>query len=120
MAIESRFATTITEVAGGVVVITLSGQLDAHTAPEFERFLEQTIRGERKTKIVLDFGPLEYIASAGLGVLMGFIEEVRGEGGDIKFAAVPEKIFHVLDLLGFPVVFDIKPTVEETTASFGA
>ena len=27
---------------------------------------------------------------------MGFIEEVREQGGDIKLASVPEKIFHVL------------------------
>jgi anti-sigma B factor antagonist len=51
---------------------------------------------------------------------MGFIEEVRAEGGDIKFAAVPDKIFHVLDLLGFPIVFQIAPTVNEATKMFVA
>jgi len=120
MALESRFATTLTESPKGVVIISLSGQLDAHTAPDFERLLEQTIREHQKTKIVLDFEPLEYIASAGLGVLMGFIEEVRTEGGDIKFAAVPDKIFHVLDLLGFPIVFQIAPTVTEATNMFAS
>ena len=118
MALESRFATTITDSPEGIAIISLSGQLDAHTAPEFERLLEQTIRAEGKTKIVLDFGPLEYIASAGLGVLMGFIEESRDAGGDIKFAAVPEKIYHVLDLLGFPIVFQIAPTVHEAITLF--
>ena len=120
MALESRFATSLTESAEGVLVISLSGQLDAHTAPDFERLLEKTIREDQKTKIVLDFEPLEYIASAGLGVLMGFIEEVRSEGGDIKFAAVPDKIYHVLDLLGFPIVFQIAPSVQEATAMFAS
>lgn len=118
MIAESRFHATRSDTTGGVAIIELAGQLDAHTAPEFERFLEETIRRDRKTMLVLDFAPLEYIASAGLGVLMGFIEEVRAAGGDIKFAAVPDKIYHVLDLLGFPVVFEIKPSVAEAVSAF--
>ena len=120
MAQGSRFATTVTDTSKGILVIALSGQLDAHTAPDFERLLEQTIREDVRTKIVLDFAPLEYIASAGLGVLMGFIEEVRELGGDIKFAAVPEKIYHVLDLLGFPIVFQIAPAVDDAIAMFAS
>lgn len=102
----------------GITVIALSGQLDAHTAPEFERFLEQEVRNENKHKLILDFNDLDYISSAGLGVLMGFIEEARSDGGDMKFARVPEKIYHVLDLLGFPVVFTITTTIEEAADSF--
>lgn len=102
----------------GISVIALTGQLDAHTAPEFEKFLEQIVRGEKKRKLILDFSSLEYISSAGLGVLMGFIEDVRADGGDMKFALVPEKIYHVLDLLGFPVVFTITPTIAEAVESF--
>ena len=108
-----------------VTIIALSGQLDAHTAPEFERFLERVVRDEGKRQLVLDFHGLEYISSAGLGVLMGLIEEVRAVddrsstvGGDIKLAALPEKIFHVLDLLGFPIVFQIFPSVREAEAAF--
>ncbi|MBS1904921.1 MAG: STAS domain-containing protein [Bacteroidetes bacterium] len=117
----SQFSVTqASSPTSGVAVVALSGQLDAHTAPEFERFLEQLVRHGHEHKIVLDFSSLEYISSAGLGVLMGFIEEVRSDGGDMKFGAVPEKIYHVLDLLGFPVVFTIAPTVEEAARSFAS
>src|SRR5512140_1688400 len=91
-----RFHVTASPLSGSqVVVLELAGQLDAHTAPEFERFLERTVRDERKLQLVLDFEKLDYISSAGLGVLMGLIEEVRVGGGDIKLAKLPEKIFHV-------------------------
>jgi len=101
-----------------ITVIELGGILDAHTATEFERFLEQVVRVEKKYHLVLDFHQLEYISSAGLGVLMGLIEEVRAKGGDMKIADLPEKIFHVLDLLGFPMVFKIFPTVVEAVGAF--
>jgi anti-sigma B factor antagonist len=123
---QSRFSVSETSMPGSsVTVIELSGQLDAHTATEFERFLERVVRDEGKRQLVLDFHALEYISSAGLGVLMGLIEEVRAAddrsttvGGDMKLAALPEKIFHVLDLLGFPIVFQIFPTVSEAEAAF--
>ena len=112
---------SVQEVPAGesrATVIELAGQLDAHTALEFERFLERIVREEGKRNLVLDFHGLEYISSAGLGVLMGLIEEVRAAGGDMKLAALPEKIFHVLDLLGFPIVFQIFPTVGEAEQAF--
>ena len=116
---QSRFSVSETSVPGSsVTVIELSGQLDAHTASEFERFLERVVRNEGKRQLVLDFHGLEYISSAGLGVLMGLIEEVRAIDGDMKLAALPDKIFHVLDLLGFPIVFQIFPTVKEAEAAF--
>jgi anti-sigma B factor antagonist len=123
MAIEQslrgRFAVReTTPPESPVTAIALSGQLDAHTAPEFERFLEQRVRGERKMKLILDFHEVEYISSAGLGVLMGLIEEVRAAGGDMKLAALPDKIFHVLDLLGFPMVFEIFQTTDEAIDAF--
>ena len=114
-----RFAVSErSETGASITIIELGGQLDAHTAPEFERFLEDVVRDDGKRRLVLDFHGLEYISSAGLGVLMGLIEEVRAAGGDMKLAALPEKIFHVLDLLGFPMVFQIFSTVEEAEAAF--
>lgn len=104
--------------AEGITLIELSGQLDAHTAPEFERFLEERVRDEKKAKLILDFSNLEYISSAGLGVLMGLIEEVRSQSGDMKLIKVPEKIYHVLDLLGFPIVFEILPQLEDALSAF--
>ncbi len=115
----SRFSVSeLSDAGASVTIIGLSGQLDAHTATEFERFLERVVRDDDKHRLVLDFHGLEYISSAGLGVLMGLIEEVRAAGGDMKLAALPEKIFHVLDLLGFPIVFQIFPNVAEGEAAF--
>jgi anti-sigma B factor antagonist len=49
---------------------------------------------------------------------MVFIELVRQKGGDIKLAAMKERVFSVFDLLGFPVLFQIFPTVDEAVEAF--
>jgi anti-sigma B factor antagonist len=38
---------------------------------------------------------------------MSFIDEVRSKGGDIKFTNMPNKIFQIFDLLGFPLLYEI-------------
>ncbi|MDP4220518.1 MAG: STAS domain-containing protein [Bacteroidota bacterium] len=117
--IPSQFTATEAEApTAGITLIELSGQLDAHTAPDFERFLEERVRNEKKAKLILDFSALGYISSAGLGVLMGLIEEVRAQSGDMKLIKVPEKIYHVLDLLGFPIVFEVLPNLDDALVSF--
>jgi anti-sigma B factor antagonist len=91
---------------GDIAVLRLKGYLDAHTAPELETALQKLI-DEKRVKIVVNFKELTYISSAGLGVFMGFIEEVRNGGGDIKLTSMSQKIYRVFDLLGFPTLFEI-------------
>jgi len=91
---------------GEITVLRLKGYLDAHTATDLESALQKLI-DEKRVKIVVNFKELTYISSAGLGVFMGFIEEVRGGGGDIKLTNMSQKIYRVFDLLGFPTLFEI-------------
>lgn len=89
-----------------IKIIDISGHLDAYTANELEQALYDVIQQDN-FKIIVNFSKLEYISSAGLGVFMAFIEEVRNKDGDIKLAAMNSKVFSVFDLLGFPMLFDI-------------
>ena len=94
------------EPAGGVSVLQLEGFVDAHTAPDFERAIQEEIDAAQ-VKLVVDGAGLTYISSAGLGVFMGFIEEVRDRGGDIKICGLIPKVRQVFELLGFHKVYEI-------------
>ncbi len=91
---------------GKVDCLYLNGFLDAHTAPELETALSKLI-DEGHNKIIVNFSELDYISSAGLGVFMAFIEDVRNKDGDIKLCSMKPRVFSVFDLLGFPLLFDI-------------
>ena len=84
----------------------LKGYLDAHTAPVLEEAISKIINDGR-TNILVNFSNLDYISSAGLGVFMAFIEDLREKGGDIKMSDMKPKVYSVFDLLGFPLLFDI-------------
>jgi anti-sigma B factor antagonist len=104
---------------GSTEVFYLKGFLDAHTAPELESAIAGAIAAGQH-RLVVNFNDLEYISSAGLGVFMVFIEEVRATGGDIKLTAMKQKVYTVFDLLGFPMLFDITEREEEALAKFSA
>lgn len=87
-------------------VLDLRGELDAHTASRLEDSLKKLIE-QKKHDIIVNFDELEYIASAGLGVFMAYIEDVRDHGGDIKLTNMNSRVYNVFDLLGFPTLYDI-------------
>lgn len=100
-----------------VTVLDLKGYLDAHTAPELEKAFQSNIESNR-FNLVVNFADLSYISSAGLGVLMQFIEDVRNNKGDIKLANMSPRVYNVFDLLGFPMLYEIYKEEKEAIEKF--
>ena len=106
-----------TDSEGEFAVIHLEGAVDAHTAPQFEEAVQKVIdAGENK--IVVDCEKLSYISSAGLGVFMGFVEELREAGGDIKICGLTEKVKQPFEILGFETLFHFCPDVASSKEKF--
>ncbi len=91
---------------GDLSVLSLNGYLDAHTAPQFEKAIQEEFDAGR-VRILVDCANLTYISSAGLGVFMSFIEDIRSAGGDIKLCSLAGPVYQVFEILGFPALFDI-------------
>ena len=101
-----------------ISILYLHGFLDAHTAGEFEKSLQDLV-DESRFRIIVNLAELNYISSAGLGVFMSFIEEIRKNRGDIKLAELTDKVFRVFDLLGFPILYQIFKTETEAVQRYG-
>lgn len=80
--------------------VKIDGYLDSSTFPKLQDYLNDQLEKEQ-FNYLLDFEDLDYISSAGLGVLMGMLRQVRQKNGDIKIVNMSEKIQRVFDLLGF-------------------
>ncbi len=103
--------------ASNVNVLELKGYLDAHTAPKLEEAF-QTLLKTNRTNIVVNCKDLSYISSAGLGVFMAYIEDVRNKSGDIKLTNMSNKVYNVFDLLGFPLLYEIFKDESEAVKKF--
>lgn len=114
----NEFKVHVRERDPDIQVMELKGYLDAHTTPVLEETF-QNLLNAKKFRIIVNCRDLTYISSAGLGVFMAFIEDVRAGGGDIKLSDMSPKVFNIFDLLGFPMLYDIVPKEEEAIAKFG-
>ncbi len=97
---------------GNVITITIGGSLDAQTAPTFEKKISDEIAKKPKI-IVVSMEGLDYIASAGMGTLINANEQLSKAGGELRLAALTQKVEKIIKMLGFANFFTIYPTTEK-------
>ena len=85
-------------------VVVIKGRLDAAQAPRAQEFLDQ-VSGH----CVLDMSELEYISSAGLGVLLRTHKRMLAEGQALRLINVNSHINDIFTYSGFDKLFDIEP-----------
>jgi len=112
----SNFKIDVRET-NNIHVLDLKGYLDAHTAPDLEKAFQNLLESN-KYNIVVNCKDLTYISSAGLGVFMAYIEDVRKNNGDIKLSNMSPKVYNVFDLLGFPFLYYITKDEQEAISKF--
>ena len=112
----SEFKVGVRE-SSSINVLDLKGYLDAHTTPQLEGVFQKLI-DEKRFNIVVNCKDLTYISSAGLGVFMAFIEDVRKHSGDIKLTNMSPKVYNVFDLLGFPLLYEIFKEEQDAITRF--
>jgi anti-sigma B factor antagonist len=100
-----------------VAIVEPVGYLNAHTARHFEEVLQKLI-DENRLSIVINCRQLDYIASAGLGVIMGFIDMVRENSGDIRLCAMNSTVQSIFEVLGFTELYSIFENEEKAVHSF--
>lgn len=85
-------------------VIAVEGRLDAAQAATAQAFLDG-VSGD----VVLDCLALEYISSAGLGVLLKTQKRLKPAGGGLRLTGVSRHVHDVFRYAGFDQIFVIEP-----------
>ena len=90
----------------GVVIVGLSGKLDATTAKTFEeKIFAEIDSGDRR--FVIDLSQLEYVSSSGLRVFLLAAKRLHSAAGKIVLCSLKEHVRQVFDLAGFSSILSI-------------
>jgi anti-sigma B factor antagonist len=84
-------------------IVRLAGRLDAAQAPAAQAALDR-LTGP----VTLDCRPLEYISSAGLGVLLKTQKRLLASGGKLRLTGLSPHIRDVFVYSGFDQIFEIE------------
>ena len=90
---------------GNALTLAVEGRLDTMTAPELEAELKASL--DAAESLILDFGKLDYISSAGLRVLLSAHKVMSAKGG-MKVTNVNEIVQEVFDVTGFADILTIE------------
>ena len=83
--------------------VVLSGRLDASQAPAAQAFLDK-VQGT----VTLDCNALEYISSAGLGVLLKTQKRLLAEAGKLRLVGLKPHLRDIFTYSGFDQLFEIE------------
>jgi len=103
-----------TEERGDVVVISVGGEVDAHTAPAVREAVDDRIRPG--ARVVVDLSDVTFLDSTGLGVLVTSLKRLREVDGSLDLVVASPRVLKVFTLTGLDVVIPIHETVDAALA----
>jgi len=106
------------QLAGDSYVISLAGEVDLYTAPEFKQQLLDVISQGGKN-VVVDFSDTTFIDSTTLGVLVGGVKRLRSNDGQLALVCSDRNITKIFEITGLDRVFSIYATRSDAVANVG-
>ncbi len=100
-------------------VISLSGEVDLYTAPEFKQQLLEVV-GQGGKSVLVDLTNTTFIDSTTLGVLVGGVKRLRPNGGQLTLVCNDRNITKIFEITGLDKVFPIYETRAEAVANLGS
>jgi len=98
--------------SGGVKVATIMPRFDAYTSKEVEATLSNLIQSGAN-RLLCDFSGTEYIASAGLRVLLSAAKSLQRSKGQMAICSLKPYVYEVFETAGFTQIFKIYASEEE-------
>jgi anti-anti-sigma factor len=98
------FHTINEKTANGTGILSVVGEIDMATAPEFEQALSSAVRAPIE-RVVVDLTGCTYLDSAALGVLFRC-----SEGHQLALVTPDDNLLHVLRIVGLDRLVAVHPS----------
>ena len=99
----------------GYAVVSAAGEIDAGTEQALRDVLT-SVRARGVLRVVVDLAGVAFMASSGIGVLMGARRVLAAEGGSLVLASPRGEVAQILSLTGVSELIPVTPTVADAIA----
>ena len=97
-------------------IIHIEGRVDAGTSKELETAVMELVK-TGSGPLVLDFGEVDYISSAGLRVLLVGLKALSAGGRRLALASLNPDVMDVVKLTGFDKLLDCHDGLDSAVAA---
>ena len=98
-------------------IIYVCGEIDASSSIDLDNALEQA--AGKASSILVDLTKLSYISSAGLGVFISYLDELKAKNIPLVLYGLNANVLEVFQILGLQNLIRIASNKEEATALIG-
>ena len=105
------------EELGNVIILRISGRLDATSSPVLEKQVMALIESG-KHLLVMNFENVEYLSSAGMRLLLAATKKLKSQDGKILITNVVENVMEVIKMAGFDHILHLFQTEEDALKEF--
>ena len=114
MAID--FAVSDERVDGHTHLVSVRGEIDLFTAPEFKQHVN-TALDSGCSLLIVDLGGATFIDSSSLGIIIAAHRQVGSQGGRLVVACDVENILSTFRITGLDGMLEILPTRDDALAT---
>lgn len=100
-----------------IFILRVEGDLKTPDSNEIYDIVKKKVELGQK-KILIDLGGVKFMNSIGIGVLIRAYTTTKTNGGQLKLAAIDEKVKGVLTVTNLHSVFEEYDSVEKALADF--
>ena len=94
------------EMGQGKLRVVVPKELDHHLADEMREVIDDIIDKRGVDRVIIDFSKVDFMDSAGIGLIMGRYKKIR-DIGDICVVGINESIKRILLISGLHKIVDI-------------
>jgi len=91
-------------------VVTLSGEIDAHSSSDLRRELE-ALADDDGRELIVDLGQVPFLDSTILGVLLQAARKLRADGGEVVVVSDDPRVLRTFEISGLGSQFRFEPTL---------
>jgi anti-sigma B factor antagonist len=88
------------------IFVSVSGEIDAYTAPKLREELLPLTEGKNKV-ITVNLKDVSYMDSTGLGVFVGLLKQLNNNEGELKLIELSERMKRLFKITGLSTIMNI-------------
>ena len=96
-----------------ILLFEFTEELDHHESEKIRKRADYEIQRFMPKKVILDFKRVNFMDSAGIGLILGRYKSTSCYGGNVELINVKPKIKKIIEMAGILKIISIKDNVKE-------